>query len=169
MCAHTKQEEGARVAGVEAALRAIRGAGVGELEAIARAVEARRRELVLAGEAGETLPPTPRVVEARPYGDGWLQLEMRTYERKKSGGASERGPYWYFRYHEGGRQRKLYLGKTDDPEAEVEERRRGEEAEVPSSTCRVSGCSGQGHSLKFACGKFSEVRSAHPLKNSPRG
>ena len=64
MCAHTKQEEGARVAGVEAALRAIRGAGVGELEAIARAVEARRRELVLAGEAGETLPPTPRVVEA---------------------------------------------------------------------------------------------------------
>jgi hypothetical protein len=62
---------------------------------------------------------------SRPYGDGWLQLEMRTYERKKSGGASERGPYWYFRYHEGGRQRKLYLGKTDDPEAEVEERRRG--------------------------------------------
>ena len=125
MCAHTKQEEGAQAAGVEAALRTIRSAGVGELEEITRAVEARRRELVLSGEAGEgeTVPPRPRVVEARPYGDGWLQLEMRTYERK-SGGVSERGPYWYFRYHEGGRQRKLYLGKTEDPEAEVEERRR---------------------------------------------
>ena len=121
MCAHTKQE-GARTADIEAALRAIRGAGVGELEAIARAVEARRRELVLAGEAVETLPPTPRVVEARPYGDGWLQLEMRTYVRK-SGGGSERGPYWYFRYHEGGRQRKLYLGKTDDPEGELQRKR----------------------------------------------
>ncbi len=122
MCAHTKQEE-AQAAGVEAALRAIRGAGSGELEEITRAVEARRRELVLAGEAGETVPPTPRVVEARPYGDGWLQLEMRTYERKKGGGVSERGPYWYFRYHEGGRQRKLYLGKTDDPEGELQRKR----------------------------------------------
>ena len=152
MCVHIKLEEGARAAGVEAALHAIRGVGSGELEEIARAVEARGRELGLVGK-GEPLPPTPLVVEARPYGDGWLQLEMRTYERK-SGGGSERGPYWYFRYHEAGRQRKLYLGKTDDPEAEVEERRRGEEAAVPSSNCRVSGCSGQGHSLKFACGVF---------------
>ena len=95
MYAHTKQE-GAGTAGVEAALRGIRGAGLGELEELTRAVEARRRELVLAGE-GETLPPTPpSVVGARPYGDGWLQLEMRTYERK-SGGVSGRGPDWYFR------------------------------------------------------------------------
>ncbi len=131
MCAHTKQE-GEGTAGVEAALRAIRGAGVGELEEIARAVEARRQKLVLSGE-GETVPPRPRVVEARPYGDGWLQLEMRTYERKKGGGVSERGPYWYFRYHEGGRQRKLYLGKTDDPEGELQRKRSlGEQAPRPT-------------------------------------
>jgi len=28
----------------------------------------------------------------------------------------------------------------------------GEEAEGPSSHCRLAGCSGQRHSLKFACG-----------------
>ena len=29
----------------------------------------------------------------------------------KDGSMKEHGPYWYFRYHEGGRQRTLYLGK----------------------------------------------------------
>jgi GAF domain-containing protein len=62
-----------------------------------------------------------RVAEARPYEDGWLQLEWRPYERK-DGGVSLRGPYWYFRYHEGGRQKKLYVGKTDDPEANLKEK-----------------------------------------------
>jgi len=37
--------------------------------------------------------------------------------------AEDMGPYWYFRYHEGGKQKKLYLGKTDDPEDELVRRR----------------------------------------------
>jgi hypothetical protein len=55
------------------------------------------------------------VVEYQPYEDGMLQAEVRIYARR-DGGRSERGPYWYFRFHEGGRQKKLYLGKTSDPE-----------------------------------------------------
>jgi hypothetical protein len=35
---------------------------------------------------------------------------------------TERGPYWYFHYRDGGRQRTLYLGKTDNPEAKVDEK-----------------------------------------------
>jgi hypothetical protein len=31
--------------------------------------------------------------------------------------ARERGPYWYFQFHEGGKRKKLYLGKTRDPES----------------------------------------------------
>jgi hypothetical protein len=107
-----------RLAGV---LGAIRGAGVGELEVIERALQERRRELGL-GEVGEGASGQ-QVLEGRPYGDGWLQLESRIYERK-DGSVSVRGPYWYFRYHEEGRQRKLYLGKTENPEAELEEKRR---------------------------------------------
>jgi hypothetical protein len=30
-------------------------------------------------------------------------------------------PYWYFHFREGGKQRTKYLGKTDDPEAKVDE------------------------------------------------
>jgi hypothetical protein len=33
--------------------------------------------------------------------------------------AAGRGPYWYFRYHEDGEQRKIYLGKADDPDGQV--------------------------------------------------
>ena len=51
-----------------------------------------------------------------------MQLELRRYFRK-DGSARERGPYWYFRYHEGGKQKKLYLSKTNDPEGELERRR----------------------------------------------
>ena len=51
-----------------------------------------------------------------------LQAGVRTYTRR-DGGRSERGPYWYFRFHEGGRQKKLYLGRTDDPEAVLAEKR----------------------------------------------
>ena len=62
------------------------------------------------------------VVEYRPYEDGMLQAEIRVYTRR-DGGHSERGPYWYFRFHEGGKQKKLYLGKTDEPEAVLAEKR----------------------------------------------
>ena len=57
------------------------------------------------------------VVEYRPYADGTLQAEVRRYHRKDRS-VKEQGPYWYFRLHEGGRQKKIYLGRTDDPENE---------------------------------------------------
>jgi hypothetical protein len=66
--------------------------------------------------------PVSGVVEYRPHADGTLQQEVRTYYRKDDT-PKEQGPYWYFRYHEGGKQKKLYLGKTDDPEGELERRR----------------------------------------------
>lgn len=62
------------------------------------------------------------VVEYRPCAGGYLQAEIRRYVRK-DGGAKEQGPYWYFRYHEDGRQKKLYLGRTDDPEGELAKKR----------------------------------------------
>ena len=74
-----------------------------------------------AGEAGESLPVSG-VVEYRPHADGTLQKEVRRYYRK-DGSVKEQGPYWYFRYHEGGRQKKLYLGRTDDPEGELARKR----------------------------------------------
>jgi hypothetical protein len=62
------------------------------------------------------------VLERRDYRNGVLQLESRAYKRKKDGELTERGPYWYFHYREGGQQRTLYLGKTDNPEAVVDEK-----------------------------------------------
>jgi hypothetical protein len=60
-------------------------------------------------------PPLTEVLEYRPHEDGYLQRELRRYIRR-DGSARERGPYWYFQFHEGGKRRKLYLGKTSDPE-----------------------------------------------------
>jgi hypothetical protein len=65
--------------------------------------------------------PLSTVVERRDYQNGILQLEKRAYRRKKDGKLTTRGPYWYFHYREGGRQKTMYLGKTDNPEAKVEE------------------------------------------------
>jgi hypothetical protein len=101
----------------------IRGMTEEELRAIEDAVSARRRELGnLGGEARSSRGPVSYVVSQRPYADGWLQAEMRVHVRK-DGGRTERGPYWYFRYHQQGRQRTLYLGKTDEPEAVLEAKR----------------------------------------------
>jgi hypothetical protein len=69
-----------------------------------------------------TAPPLTEVLEYRPYEDGYLQLELRRYIRR-DGSARERGPYWYFQYHEGGKRRKLYLGKTSDPESTLAAKR----------------------------------------------
>jgi hypothetical protein len=66
------------------------------------------------------------VLERREYRNGLLQLEGRAYRRKKDGELVERGPYWYFHYREGGRQRTLYVGKTDNPEAKVDQIMEGE-------------------------------------------
>ncbi len=62
------------------------------------------------------------VLEYRPHANGTLQAEVRRYVRK-DGSAKEQGPYWYFRYHEGGKQKKIYLGRTDDPEGELVRKR----------------------------------------------
>jgi hypothetical protein len=64
----------------------------------------------------DAAPPVTEVLEYRPHEDGYLQLELRRYIRR-DGSARERGPYWYFQFHEGGKRKKLYLGKTSDPES----------------------------------------------------
>jgi hypothetical protein len=64
--------------------------------------------------------PVSTVVERRDYQNGILQLERRAY-RRKDGGLTQRGPYWYFHFREGGRQKTMYLGQTNDPEDKVDE------------------------------------------------
>jgi hypothetical protein len=69
-----------------------------------------------------TAPPVTEVLEYRPHEDGYLQLEIGRYVRR-DGSARERGPYWYFQFHEGGKRKKLYLGKTSDPESTLAAKR----------------------------------------------
>jgi|SRR5215207_843622 len=66
--------------------------------------------------------------------------EGRDASRDKEGAASpvtevlgERGPYWYFQFHEGGKRKKLYLGKTNNPENTLAAKRAKSSAEEPSS------------------------------------
>jgi hypothetical protein len=75
---------------------------------------------------GELKNKQSPVLERREYRNGLLQLEGRAYQRKKDGKLKQRGPYWYFHYREGGRQRTLYVGKTNDPEVKVDEIMEGE-------------------------------------------
>jgi hypothetical protein len=70
----------------------------------------------------DAAPPVTEVLEYRPHEDGYLQLELRRYIRR-DGSARERGPYWYFQFHEGGKRKKLYLGKTSDPESTLAAKR----------------------------------------------
>jgi hypothetical protein len=83
-----------------------------ELNQLQEAIDRRRHQL------GDK--PVSTVVERRDYGNGILQLETRAY-RRKDGKLTERGPYWYFHFREGGRQKTMYVGQTDDPEARVDE------------------------------------------------
>jgi hypothetical protein len=69
-----------------------------------------------------TAPPVTEVLEYRPHEDGYLQLELRRYIRR-DGSSRDRGPYWYFQFHEGGKRRKLYLGKTSDPDSTLAAKR----------------------------------------------
>jgi len=69
-----------------------------------------------------TAPPVTEVLEYRAHEDGYLQLELRRYIRR-DGSVRERGPYWYFQFHEGGKRKKLYLGKTNDPESTLAAKR----------------------------------------------
>ncbi|MDP9484764.1 MAG: hypothetical protein M3Q49_03045, partial [Actinomycetota bacterium] len=75
---------------------------------------------------GEEAGGASRVVEYRPHADGLLQAEVRV-RRRKDGSEREHGPYWYFKYQEGGRRRSVYLGRTDDPEEELRAKREGGE------------------------------------------
>jgi hypothetical protein len=59
------------------------------------------------------------VLERRSYRNGLLQSEVRTYTRK-DGTEVRRGPYWYFHYREDGKQKTLYIGKTEEPETVVD-------------------------------------------------
>ena len=86
---------------------------VEELDRLQEAIVRRRQQL------GDK--PVSTVMERRNYGNGILQLERRAY-RRKDGGLTERGPYWYFHYRQGGTQRTLYIGKTDNPETVVNEK-----------------------------------------------
>jgi hypothetical protein len=76
----------------------------GELDRVRAAIE---------GMSGRSSGST--VLERRNYRNGLLQLEVRTYTRK-DGSEARRGPYWYFHYREGGKQKTNYVGKTEDPE-----------------------------------------------------
>jgi hypothetical protein len=87
--------------------------GRSELDQLEEAIDRRR---------GAPKKRQSTVLERRDYRNGVLQLEGRAYRRKKDGELTERGPYWYFHYREGGKQRTLYIGKTDNPEDIVDEK-----------------------------------------------
>jgi hypothetical protein len=89
---------------LDAIVEAISKSSGAELERVKDALDSRRERLAQS-----------TVVERRSYGSGILQLEYRA--NPKTG--TTRGPYWYFHYREGGRQRTLYVGKTGDPEGTV--------------------------------------------------
>ena len=97
---------------MDALISGINQANAEQLDQLQQAIN-RRRQQVADG-------PLSTVVERRDYRNGVLQLERRAYRRKKDGGLTERGPYWYFHFREGGRQKTMYVGQTDDPEARVD-------------------------------------------------
>ena len=111
--------------GLEEIIETVKSMDREELERLEEAVKSRRREL--GDEATHKRRPISDVLEYRPHADGYLQYEIRRYVRK-DGSVKEHGPYWYFRYHEGGKQKTLYLGKTDNPEGVLQQKRteRGE-------------------------------------------
>jgi hypothetical protein len=103
------------------------GAQLGRLEDELRRERQRRASSQGGGEGAfqiheVTAPPVTEVLEYRPHEDGYLQLELRRYVRR-DGSTRERGPYWYFQFHEGGKRRKLYLGKMSDPESALAAKR----------------------------------------------
>jgi len=97
------------------------GSQLGRLEDEIRRERQRRARTAGEGQGTpnvreDTAPPVTEVLEYRPHEDGYLQLELRRYIRR-DGSARARGPYWYFQFHEGGKRKKLYLGKTNEPES----------------------------------------------------
>jgi hypothetical protein len=78
-----------------------------ELSRVRKAVEHRHEQL-----------KQSTVAERRNHDRGILQLEYRANPNT----GTRRGPYWYFYWREEGRQHSLYVGKTDNPEAVLEEK-----------------------------------------------
>jgi hypothetical protein len=87
-------------------VRAISTLSGPELNSVRKALEHRREQ------RSEQLLKQSTVAQRRNHGRGILQLEYRA--NPKTG--TQRGPYWYFYWREGGKQRSVYLGKTEDPE-----------------------------------------------------
>ena len=98
---------------VETLISGINQANAEQLDQLQEAIDRRRQQ--------RADGPLSTVVERRDYRNGVLQLERRAYRRKKDGGLTERGPYWYFHFREGGRQKTMYVGQTDNPEARVDQ------------------------------------------------
>ena len=96
---------------LETLISGINQANAQQLDHLQQAIN-RRRQQVADG-------PLSTLVERRDYRNGVLQLERRAY-RRKDGQLTQRGPYWYFHYREGGRQKTMYVGQTDNPEARVD-------------------------------------------------
>jgi hypothetical protein len=80
----------------------------GELDRLQAAIDRRRGELA-GEEVVATAGPSSTVIERRAYGSGVLQLEKR----------GESGPYWYFHHRKDGKQKTVYLGRTDAPEIKL--------------------------------------------------
>jgi hypothetical protein len=97
---------------IDAIVSLIQQANADQLHQLQQAIDRRRQQI------GDR--PLSSVVERRDYANGVLQLEKRAY-RRKDGGLTERGPYWYFHFREGGRQKTMYVGQTDNPEARMDE------------------------------------------------
>jgi hypothetical protein len=104
---HTETQKG--LMDLAAILEAIANMKGVELERVREAVERRCEKLAQS-----------TVVTRRSYSSGILQLEYRTNPTT----GTQRGPYWYFHYREGGKQRTLYVGKTEDPEKVLTEKLR---------------------------------------------
>ena len=85
----------------------LRGDELGRLIAVVErlnAAELRRLQEAVDRRRGALTQSS--VLERRDYRNGILQLEGRAY-RRKDGQLTQRGPYWYFHYREGGKQRTL--------------------------------------------------------------
>jgi hypothetical protein len=92
---------------IDALVERVGTMGSEELDRLQAAVDRRRGEL--SGEEAPVAGPSSTVVERRPYGSGVLQLETR----------GDSGPYWYFHLRKDGKQKTVYVGKTDEPEIKL--------------------------------------------------
>ncbi len=104
---------------IEALMGRVDAGGIPRVE---EALRHRRRELGLGEEGGTDEKALSDVVERRTHADGLLQAEVRR-QRRKEGTYGEYGPYWYFYHVKDGRNRSVYLGKTDDPEGALRAKR----------------------------------------------